>query len=55
MTLFISSSVGDQPHQPDIEFNCGEADKGSSYVNQVIESLLEDAHADAGEISYNVN
>lgn len=53
MTLFISSSVGDHPHQPDIEFNGGEADKWSSSVNAVIESLHEDA--DAGEISYNAN
>ena len=49
MTLFISSSVGDHPHQSDVEFNDGESDEGLGSVDAVIESVLEDAHA--GEIS----
>ena len=50
MTVFISSSVGDHPHQLDVvEFNGRESYKGSGSVDAVIESVLEDAHA--GEIS----
>ena len=43
MTVFISSSVGAQSHQSAVELNGGESDKGSSSVDAVIESLLEDA------------
>ena len=49
MTRFIFSSVGDHPHQSDVEFIDAESDKGSGSVDAVIESYLEDAHA--GEIS----
>lgn len=49
MTRFISSSVGDRPHQSDVEFIDAESDKKSGSVDAVIESLLKDARA--GEIS----